>query len=513
MLKPLLQRGYLPQELPPPFNTLTFGKLFSKRGRFNLPPNPTKESKLVVHNLARTGSLRRQLAIPGPLHYIQLCNTIIANFTSLQSKWSASPYSESTPKTGSFRAYSRKTEMNDLPLRRVKNRSGSRYLLKADISRFYPSIYTHSIPWAFHTKPIAKGNHSNTLYGNLIDKNIRESQDKQTFGMPIGPDSSFLIAEAILSDVDEKIKTKAPNARGFRYVDDYEFSFSSIGDAESFLGILQTLLGEYELALNPKKTQIIELPYPANSPWASELRVFQISTTGRRQASDLIRYFDMSLDLFKKMPDENVLKYCISRLSSVQIDADNWALVEGYILQVVALESGALPQGLRLIREYQAAGLPCDLPGLERVLCEIIERHIPQSHGSEVAWSIWGMIEFKINIPSIVAQLCIDYYDSVVSLVISDAQTRGLISGTVQWGSLHAKLATPLLYDDCWLFSYEADVKNWFRTSLSVTSGDPGFAALASNGISFYDGAYTLLSPAIPRPALAGSSGGSPNYD
>jgi hypothetical protein len=255
------------------------------------------------------------------------------------------------------------------------------------------------------------------------------------------------------------------------------------------------------------------LPSPTNSPWASELRVFQISPKGRKQSSDFIRYFDISLDLFKKMPDENVLKYCISRLESIQIEQENWTLVEGYILQVIALEAGALPQGLRIIKQHQTTGYECDLQSLNRVLCEIIERHISQSHGSEVAWSLWGMIEFGIPIPHALAQKCVDFNDSIVSIVITDAYTKGLIPQSPTWGALLAKLQTPFLYDDCWLFAYEADFKNWFTTSLSVSSGDPGFLSLAQSGISFYDSKYTLLSPATPRrPISSGSGDGSPNY-
>jgi len=29
-----------------------------------------------------------------------------------------------------------------------------KYLIKTDIKNFYPSIYTHSIPWALHDKAV-----------------------------------------------------------------------------------------------------------------------------------------------------------------------------------------------------------------------------------------------------------------------------------------------------------------------------------------------------------------------
>ena len=72
-------------------------------------------------------------------------------------------------------------------------------MLTTDLSRFFPTIYTHSVPWAFHSKSVAKKNKNPTLkyFGNLLDLALRQAQDGQTIGIPIGPDTSHMIAEAI----------------------------------------------------------------------------------------------------------------------------------------------------------------------------------------------------------------------------------------------------------------------------------------------------------------------------
>ncbi|MCV5837901.1 RNA-directed DNA polymerase, partial [Escherichia coli] len=79
---------------------------------------------------------------------------------------------------------------------------------KTDISRFYHSIYTHSIAWTYHTKDISKRNRSNSLFGNVLDKHSQDSQDGQTIGLPIGPDTSLIIAESLLSNIDLKLSEK-----------------------------------------------------------------------------------------------------------------------------------------------------------------------------------------------------------------------------------------------------------------------------------------------------------------
>ncbi len=67
--------------------------------------------------------------------------------------------------------------------------------MKTDLSRFYQTIYTHSLPWAIHGKAQAKENKENGLYGNKLDSCVRNTQDQQTIGLPVGPDTSFILSE------------------------------------------------------------------------------------------------------------------------------------------------------------------------------------------------------------------------------------------------------------------------------------------------------------------------------
>lgn len=95
-------------------------------------------------------------------------------------------------------------------------RVGSRYLLKADISQFYPSIYTHTIPWALHSKATAKaGQRDVELAGNVLDKELQACQHGQTKGIAIGPDTSLGIAELLLSPIDHRMNEECDIVAGF----------------------------------------------------------------------------------------------------------------------------------------------------------------------------------------------------------------------------------------------------------------------------------------------------------
>lgn len=50
---------------------------------------------------------------------------------------------------------------------------GKRFVVKADISTFFPSIYTHSIPWALVGKAVAKQNRSKSKWFIKLTKSVK----------------------------------------------------------------------------------------------------------------------------------------------------------------------------------------------------------------------------------------------------------------------------------------------------------------------------------------------------
>ena len=221
----LISRGYFPKELPPPFNTRNLASISKNPATLPNPfTNPIRETKNVKHSYLSRSNSRRKLGIVNPIDYVALSVEVINGWTTLKSVFDKSQVSLTSPKYGGppGRAFVyRYAKIIDN--RKTAVRSRARYLLRADISQFYHSIYTHSISWALHGKLIAKQQRNNqTLLGNRLDKRIQHSQDKQTIGIPIGPDISFLIAELILSVCDDQLQNKKIS-NFTRYIDDYEF--------------------------------------------------------------------------------------------------------------------------------------------------------------------------------------------------------------------------------------------------------------------------------------------------
>lgn len=488
----LIGRGYFPKELPPPFNTRSLALISRDPTKLPLPfTNPCNPSKNIRHSYLSRLNSRRGLGIVNPIDYVAISTDFIANWKTLRSIFSKSRVSITTPKYGGppGRAFTFRN-LDTIDTRKTAVRAVSRYLLRADISQFYHSIYTHSIAWALHGKKFAKQHRDNpTLFGNILDKRIRNSQDKQTVGIPIGPDTSFLIAEAILSVCDEQLRKL--NINNFtRYIDDYEFGCLTLQQAEEFRNQLQELLGEFELILNPDKTKIVDLPTPLDVPCISYIRTFNLKgLDADSQKYAIISLFDSAFESLKKDSDTSIIKYLLAKLTRTSIKKQNWALYENLLLECLVSDPSTITYVLNEFAQYKVMNYPLNLDHINQVMNSLIKLHAPINHSSEVAWSLWSQIVLGLKIagPSIKAAAHMN--DSVVALLLLDAHNKKLTSTSPDFTNYQAFMDKDELYGDQWLLSYEANVKNWLpsnNTSDHVNM-DTCFSFLKKSGVHFYD--------------------------
>ena len=81
--------------------------------------------------------------------------------------------------------------------------------LVTDITDCYGSIYTHSIPWALHTKEKAKKEKATKkLIGNIIDFLLQKMSYDQTNGIPQGSVLMDFIGEIVLGYADLELTKK-----------------------------------------------------------------------------------------------------------------------------------------------------------------------------------------------------------------------------------------------------------------------------------------------------------------
>jgi Reverse transcriptase (RNA-dependent DNA polymerase) len=194
--------------------------------------------------------------------------------------------------------------------------AGAQYVVHADVASCFPSIYTHSIPWALHGKAAAKKSSSITaLAGNLLDKCTQSTRDKQTNGLLIGPHSSNIIAEIILTKIDSELQAKG-YGKVARHIDDYVFYADDFAQAERFVKDLGLCLRGFELSLNDKKTRILPLPRPSTENWIQRLNRFAFPKDEEVRFSIVRSFLDLALECSQTAGKSTPLNYAIKALAN-----------------------------------------------------------------------------------------------------------------------------------------------------------------------------------------------------
>lgn len=493
MLEALLVKGFLPRELPPIFSSASLAVL--SRSSTGNPPALTSGSaewtQPMHHNLSRVGGLRRRLSIPNPANYFRLSRTFAQHEADLTREWSRSPFSFTRPQQDLSNIRALATGSNDRGSARAQNRVGARYILRADISQFYPSIYTHAVPWALHTKQIAKQRSRDlTLFGNVLDRELQACQYGQTKGIAIGPDTSLGIAELLLGSVDEHIQAHCNVIGGVRFIDDIELSFSSLSDAESALIALEAKLYELELQLNGNKTSIIELPDEIESIYVSKLRTI-LPSSAAANTWEWIDYFNRAFELAKRHPSEGVLRYSIAALQSTLISRDDWLLVQNLLWQCVALDPGCLRLVIDIILiNRDRSGLVCNNEIASRALNALVLASAPVGHGSEVVWSIWAAMVLTIRLQEKTQESIAAMDDGCVAAATFLAKSQGVFRPDFSSALWESWLIDECFIQEHWLFAYECYRRGWIQEAVirSNISGNGTARYFREIGITFLDG-------------------------
>ncbi|MCJ1671718.1 RNA-directed DNA polymerase [Rathayibacter sp. VKM Ac-2929] len=286
--KALLQFNYFPRiakradEFPPCFSSEDFtSELASKL--INIPIARKDGFGVISARSTRFDLAPRSLEIPHPRAYANL----VRNLKSSWPEWEEVVENEVSAITVRLHEDGRIFSMEALADRSSLLSPGDRFEAHVDISNFYGSIYTHSLPWAIHGVDAAKKIRENAgEWSNQLDKRLRESRRRETTGISAGPGTSSIIGEILLTRVDTRL-----TAQGFnylRFIDDYYFYAKSRETAEQFVEALRAELLNLKLSIHPGKTTIKELPVAATPQWMRRLRLMGRELSTQTRVLDLL---------------------------------------------------------------------------------------------------------------------------------------------------------------------------------------------------------------------------------
>jgi hypothetical protein len=298
----------------------------------------------------------------------------------------------------------------------------------------------------------------------------------------------MLISEILLARVDVKLKARKI-LHGFRYVDDYELTFSERSQAERALTLLEDALAEFELELNPDKTAIYELPQELDNPGIQELRRFQFRTQYLAERLDLLQFFTRAFDLQRKFPDKAILRYAVSRLAPEIINEANIELTQALILQAVTYEPGVWPMAIDQLRLLHLSNPGKDCSSIGHVVHTMIRRSGPLNHSSEVAWSLWAALTFGLTISKAAVNEVLRMGDDCSTLLLLHAAERSLTEIRPRMSSVTRLFYPEVLRGPHWLLAYEALLKGLITapSDTDYIASDPVFEFLRHQDVHFYD--------------------------
>lgn len=326
----LLEEGYFPEQniLPPSFKVDNF-VLQNNPYILNLEDPP--RSNLGCVSYPKSFLISRVYGIQHPHHYHDIVYWLIKDWAAIidhifNNDNSIYTYSIPIPVNAknkgelsplrSGRLIYEWIEMAERDL--VAEAHRFKVLIRTDVTNFYNSVYTHSIAWALHGRDIAFSDKNFKLIGNKIDRLVQYANDGRTNGIPVGSAVSDLIAEILLTKIDQnvslKLKEKNIAFLGTRFKDDYRILANKEEDAEKILGVLSEELHKFNLLISENKTKILCLPEGLFRHHNREYFPYSLRKPNRIPFKSFEFTLLKVLDIHKAYPGTSIIEKFLSEL-------------------------------------------------------------------------------------------------------------------------------------------------------------------------------------------------------
>jgi hypothetical protein len=511
--------GYLPRELPPPFVSKDFAK-YGKAVATRWPPDglsapKTRPDTFSIPRHGRTS--RRRLAIVNPISHFYLASEIAREWDQIATLLSSSAISsfQSVFSVNPNRTFE-PIDFEEIEERKTLILSRYNKALVSDISRFYPTLYTHVIAWAAQGKDWCKQHQHEAVFrqslGNRLDVLVRKGQDNQSVGIPIGPETSRVVAEIVGVGIDKLVSNSVVlnTDRAYRYVDDLCVGVEDGQSVDGLVAELSRALSSFELEINVEKTREIDVRGEFQPDWVIELRNFELPSGPKAQRRALDYYFKKSFHLGGVHTNQNVLNYAVKRNASFAVETENWSLYEAYIMRCVRSNSTTIEPACQILVDAFRRKRAVGLKWVAKLVDDTIRERAPLGQHGEVAWSLFLARELNLRIGSTAACLLSEMESGVCALLALDLHHKGLLDAAIDVSNWMTFLNTDGFRSPMWLMAYEAPRKGWLPVaSLDFIARDDYFGVLHDLDISFYDSLRTVR-PVHKQKRKAGDSAWPP---
>ena len=450
--------------------------------------------------MPRTGKGRRNLAIVHPISQLGLSLLVTNHRSSIQKliqKNGTSLY-----RTHEDRAHDK--AFAGLDFRRWEGLvrevcSDHPFVLKADISRFFYTAYTHTLPWAVLGKDKVKEwlvNHRQKLnrhWSNDLDKALQSCQSRETFGIPVGPDTSRIVAEVLMSGVesDREWLAAIEGKTAHRLIDDFIVGFDSEAEANNALSVLRRSLWKYNLQLNDEKTGVFRADSIFRDRWKLEFDTrLAPAYDEQEERREINRLIDLALHLCKEYASGSPAIFTCNRLSRFRLFGNNVEIVVRALLRFARDFPASTSHVAAFLINHQSA---CNRPPIraliERWVRESVRRGGPGSYEFELVWSLVVSAVFRIQITEEELQPFDQVPSSVAFCILGLLRERGLLSVPLSRWSWRAEFKKSGIYGENWLPVYEAVRRKWTSDQAirSAVTADWLFNDMLSQNVTFIE--------------------------
>ena len=519
ILKALLSKGYFPKELPPVFTTTDFGthadvildewqqenvfgvkrsKDFEKiggkrfRSKYSFKNVPSADPEVI--SKPKKLYERRNIHVTHPIPQALLTREIAENWPKVQKWLSRQRYSEDEILVAD--RHERAIKGINFPIHRAKMsylEATSDWLIKTDISRFYPTIYTHSIAWAAYGKERVKGalkTYEGT-FADRLDMLVRSCNRNQTIGVPIGPETSRILAEIISSRIDLDFSEQLGDLPGEvvdRLQDDWAVGAATLEKSEKILSVISSCYREYGLEINGSKTSISHILASDQENWKSEISAFLSHRRGGLYRSRLEEFLALCLRLQLEYPSAPVLNYALSIIEGRRFSPTDIEVLESFLLKAAVIAPISMDRVCRIILNIDHTSGGLSKERLARRFTILAERHFENGALFEVIWLLYTLRGLKKPIKSSkIMKYAESVQSSAIRLLLLDMSSKGLCVTPDPAQKWEEEINEErVLSDWSWLVAYEGIRKGWLKDKHGLMA-KPFFKAMSDRDVVFYD--------------------------
>lgn len=487
-----LKFGFYPRELPPVFKTSGYADFADLKSSIFIQFEDFK-SEVVSFDGTTFHGKYRVFGVIHPLSFFLLSNDISTNWNEIQdfldsSKASTAGIKIPTSRDKRDRAFTTSSfSAKDDALDNLY--SAFPLLLSLDINRFYGSVYTHSVPWAVLGKEEAQKRHAlktlDSHWSAKIDRRLRASNWNQTIGIPIGPDTSRIIAELILTRINMQLTEHgAVEEDHFLHsIDDYRFGAIDSNVAQKISTAFEQVIRDFHLRTREDKWALCSTA-ECQHPWKIRLASYE-------NFDDPLFIEAIFAEVFSSLNSksgDNVLGFATSKYRKIFNDPNNQTKVLGHFQRTLF----SFPWTVRFIAPTYIRIF--NKSASDKVLIRLFEHGLSEScrkHDTlSVLWYLYLALYYDLEISEQMFSQCYYLDCPLVDLMLAHAIQNAL--APVGNTSLNSRHKEKNLNTSAWIYLYETEVRGW-QTAVAGKIDAKGeeaasfFRMCRTKGVRFYD--------------------------